>query len=250
MNASSSPQWQDRVIALGAVLAPLAVAAALVPFRRSFPNTDGALVLVAVTVALAAYGQRAAGLLAAVSGAVWFDFFLTAPYEHFTITRRADIETTVLLLVVGAAVTELAVRGRHHRLRAETEARYLTAIGSASIPAAVGGSAPEVTRQAAARLTELLGLRASHFEQSSFGGLPRLERDGRVRAGDTYLDLDVKGWPSSSVELLAQANGRTAGRFVLEPKPGAIVSVEARQVASILAGQVAAAISEQAPARR
>jgi K+-sensing histidine kinase KdpD len=39
-----------------------------------------------------------------VSVAVWFDFFLTQPYERFTITRRTDIETTVLLLVIGVAV--------------------------------------------------------------------------------------------------------------------------------------------------
>jgi hypothetical protein len=179
---------------------------------------------------------------------VWFDFFLTAPYEHFTITRRADIETTVLLLVVGAGVTELAVRGRRYRVRAELEARYLAAIGSVS--AASAESPPAVTRDAAAKLTELLGLRASHFEHSSFGGMPRLEPDGRVRAGDTYLDVEMNGWPSSSVELLVQANGRAAGRFVLEPWPGAAASAEARRVASILAGQVAAAISDAAPARR
>ena len=37
-----------------------------------------------------------AEVLAAVSAAVWFGFFLTVPYERFTITRAADIETTVL----------------------------------------------------------------------------------------------------------------------------------------------------------
>ena len=39
-------------------------------------------------VAVAAAGHRAAGVLAAVSAAVWFDFFLTVPYERFTITGR------------------------------------------------------------------------------------------------------------------------------------------------------------------
>jgi len=33
--------------------------------------------------------------------------FLTQPYERFIITRRTDIETTVLLLVIGVAVTEI-----------------------------------------------------------------------------------------------------------------------------------------------
>jgi Domain of unknown function (DUF4118) len=246
----SSWSWWDRVVVAAAALAPPGIAAALVPFRASFPNTDAALVLVVVIVAVAANGRRLAGLLAAASAAIWFDFFLTAPYEHFTITRRADIETTILLLVVGAAVTELAVRGRQHRLRAQTDARYLAAIGSTSVPTAAGGSAWEVTNDVAARLTEILGLRACRFERTLFGGMPRLEPDGRVRAGNKYLDVEANGMPSTSLELLARSNGRVYGRFVLEPVSGAPIPLEARRVATILAGQAAAANADQAPARR
>jgi len=63
--------------------------------------------------------------VAAVSAAVWFDFFLTQPYEQFTITRATDIETTVLILVLGVAVTELAVWGRRQHLAANRRAGYL-----------------------------------------------------------------------------------------------------------------------------
>ena len=91
------------------LLGPLALAAILVPFRAHFPNTDAALAMLLVVVAVAAAGNRQAGYLAALSAAVWFDFFLTRPYERFSINRQTDIETTVLLLVIGVAVTELAV---------------------------------------------------------------------------------------------------------------------------------------------
>src|SRR5215472_11221813 len=94
---------RDRLAVLAALVAPVAVAAILVPFRASIPNTDVALVMIPVVVAVAANGYRLAGILAALSVAVWFDFFLTLPYERFTITRRTDIETTVLLLVIGIA---------------------------------------------------------------------------------------------------------------------------------------------------
>ena len=40
---------------------------------------------------------------------------LTEPYTHFTITDRADIETAVLLMLVGAAVTEVASGGAGNR---------------------------------------------------------------------------------------------------------------------------------------
>lgn len=102
---------RDRLAVIAALAVPLGVAATLIPFRGSFPNTEAALVMLLVVVAVAANGYRLAGILAAASAAVWFDFFLTRPYERFTITRRADIETTILLLVIAVAVTELAVWG-------------------------------------------------------------------------------------------------------------------------------------------
>jgi K+-sensing histidine kinase KdpD len=113
---------RDRLAVLAGLAAPLALAAILVPFRTSFPNTDAALALIVVVVAVAANGDRLAGILAAVSAAVWFDFFLTKPYERFTITSRTDIETTVLLLVIGVAVTELAVWGRRQHTVASRRA--------------------------------------------------------------------------------------------------------------------------------
>ncbi|MDQ1716214.1 MAG: hypothetical protein QOE89_167, partial [Pseudonocardiales bacterium] len=96
------PAWltRHRMAQLASVLVPLGACAAVAPFRHSFANTDAALLLMAVVVAIAALGNRLAGIVAAVSSAVWFDFFLTAPYQRFSITSRTDIETTLLLLAV------------------------------------------------------------------------------------------------------------------------------------------------------
>jgi len=123
---------RDRTAVLAALVAPLALAAVLVPFRAGFPNTDAALALLLVVAAVAANGYRLAGVLAAVSVAVWFDFFLTQPYERFAITHRTDIETTVLLLVIGVAVTEIAVWGRRQYATASRRAGYLDGINGAA----------------------------------------------------------------------------------------------------------------------
>ena len=80
--------------------------------RQSISGADAALVLVTVIVAVATSGQRVSGVLAAASSSVWFDFFFTQPYDHLSIVHRGDIETTVLLLAVGVALTELAARGQ------------------------------------------------------------------------------------------------------------------------------------------
>ncbi len=74
-----------------------------------------------------------------MSAAVWFDFFLTRPYERFSILHRADIETTLLLLIIGVAVTELAVWGRRQHAVASPRAGYLDGISAAAQAVAAGG---------------------------------------------------------------------------------------------------------------
>ena len=129
---------RDRLALVLAVLAPFAVSVVLVPVRDDFDNTQIALVLVVVVVAVAAYGNRVAGYVAALSAGLWFDFFFTRPYERFTITRRSDIETFVLLLVVGLTVTELAVWGRRQQALVSRQAGYLAGIHAAAESGATG----------------------------------------------------------------------------------------------------------------
>src|SRR6202046_3587362 len=103
---------RDRVAIAAALVGPLAGAAVLLPRRPSWPSTTVALLLVVTVVAVAAGGNRFAAALAAVSAAVWFDFFFTLPYERFSIAHSSDVTTFVLLLVVGVAVSQLAARAR------------------------------------------------------------------------------------------------------------------------------------------
>ena len=131
---------RDRSALLAALVGPLTLAAVLTPWRESFAHTDAALALVLVVVAVAANGDRLAGVVAALSAGVWFDFFLTAPYERFVINDRSDIETTVLLLLVGVAVTELAVWGRRQQAEASRQAGYFAGIQDAADAVATGTS--------------------------------------------------------------------------------------------------------------
>ena len=110
--ATSAVPGRDRLARLARLhRAAGAGGSILVPWRASFPNTNQALVLILVVVAVAANGYRLCGFLAALSAAVWFDFFLTRPYEQVSILRRADLETTVLLLIIGVAVERTAGLG-------------------------------------------------------------------------------------------------------------------------------------------
>src|ERR1039458_4731973 len=91
------PGRAGRASVVLAVAVPPAAAALLVPFRSDITNTALALVMVAVVVVVVAPGRRLAALVAGISAGVWFDFFLTRPYESFALNRSADIQTTVLL---------------------------------------------------------------------------------------------------------------------------------------------------------
>jgi K+-sensing histidine kinase KdpD len=200
-----------------------------VPFRTNFALPASALVLVLVVVAVGAFGNRFAGLLAALSAAAWFDFFLTKPYETFNITYRPDLQTEISLLIVGLAVTEIAARSRGNREAASEEAHNLELIHDFTEMVAAGEPAQFVVARAAAELTSLLGLRDCRFDTEMSDRHPtRIEHSGVV-------------------ELIVQYRGETFGRFVMTPTPGAPVSSDRLLVAAFIADQVGAALSARQP---
>lgn len=221
------------------------MSAVLLPLRDDVVSTNFALVLVLVVVAVAAAGNRVAGIVAALSAGAWFDFFFTKPYATFAINDRADIETAVLLLLVGVGVTELAAWGRRQHAIAEREAGYLAGVEAASGIGATGGSSSTLIHQVAKQLTGTLGLRRCRFQYgvAGLGDLPRLGRDGHVRWRRVDVDIERAGLPTQDdVELLVESGGLLCGRFLLSATPGTRPSVAQRLMAVTLADQVGAAL--------
>ncbi|MGW0557925.1 DUF4118 domain-containing protein [Streptomyces sp. NPDC002926] len=234
--------------ALGAaLLAPPAVAAVLVPFRTDLTDATMALILVVVVVAVAAIGNRAAGAVAAVSSAAWFDFFLTPPYQRFTINDADDIETAVLLLVVGLVVSQLAARARRLEVITVTDAGHLARVHETAQLVQASGSPDKIVDHVRRQLIDLLELRGCRFEYGSLLGHPaRLEQDGSVVVARGRWDVERRGWPDGEIELRALAGGHYRGRFLLQPGP-AVPPLQARLVAVTLADQTGAALDTAAP---
>jgi K+-sensing histidine kinase KdpD len=231
------------------LLLPLIVAAILVPFRPNLANSAAALVLAGVVVAVAAFGDRRAGFIASVSSAVWFDFFLTRPYERLVIASAHDVETTLALLVVGVAVTEIAVRSRRLYAMAWQEGNYLALIHDLSELVATGVSPEEVIALARDDLIELLRLRRCSFEpMAPTTQRPRLQRNGEVELGEARFDVERDGLPTVEIELVAQSHGRDYGLFVMEAGDLRAVSIEQRVVALALADQVGSALAASSQA--
>ena len=229
------------------IIVPLVVSASLVPARASLAGTAAALILVAVIAAIAIWGNRVAGFLASVSSALWFDFFLTRPYERFTIRHRAALETTISLFAVGLIVTELAARGHHHQRVADEEADYVALIHDLGEMVARGEPSAEVIERASNELIHLLHLRRCAYQP----GVPEPNHttvlsNGQVVHGGLRWGISSMGLPGPEVDLLVHYGGRTLGRFVLGPTPGWPITPERMIVAVAIASQTGAALAARA----
>ena len=211
------PGRAGKASAVLALAAPPAVAAVLVPFRSDITNTALALVMVAVVVLVVAPGRRLAALVAGISAGLWFDFFLTRPYESFAINRSADIQTTVLLFVVAVGVGELAARDRRHRIGSTSAGDGLTAVQAVSELVAEGAAAKPVIDAVRDTLVPLLSLESCRFDPSQAAvTVPFIERPGYVSYSVYRWDAAGEGLPPSPVTLPVRSGGRLLGRFVLE----------------------------------
>ena len=137
--------------------------------------------LVALIEAIAILGDRLSGVVATLSAALWFDFFLTPPYERFTISHRPDLETTISILVVGVIVTEVAARSRRHRRAAGEESRFVAMLHDVTELCARDDDGFKVTEYVPSRSSTCWRLRACRFETGISGPAARSDRVRRQR---------------------------------------------------------------------
>lgn len=224
-----------------ALLAPVLVALLLVPLRAHILNTNLALVLVVVVLGTAVAGGRIAGMVGALSAALAYDFFLTVPYGSFTIERGDDIETTVLLALIGLIAGELVERARRSEAAAIARRRDLERIRRRAELAAGGERPGRLIEQSAEELTELLDLKACRYVPTPPPeGVPIFTHDAIRVPG--HADEDA---PRSAVALPVRAHGRDLGHFLLvfpSESFGLGASVDVRHAAVALADQLGMAL--------
>jgi hypothetical protein len=227
-----------------ATVTPFLACLALVPFRDRFANTSAALILVLIVVAVATAGDRLAGVLAACSAGLWFDFFLTQPFQTFAITSNTDVQTLLLLLAVGVAVTEITHWGRRQQARASQRTGYLEGIDIVATAVAAGTSSPSALIDTVCQqMAGLLNLTRCRFDYGTGLGYPRLETDGRLSRDHQEWDVDTMGLPTDvDTELMVESGGRFMGRFLLTAGPSSRPARVERLVAIALAAQVGAVL--------
>jgi Domain of unknown function (DUF4118) len=231
-----------------AVVVAMGVAVAWVPFRHHGSSVDVALVLMIAITGAGATGRRAAVAAAAISAAAGFTYFDTAPYDRFAITRAPDIVTAALLVVVGLATGELAVRLVKQRQRGDsTSANDLTRVRKAAASLAAGDELVLMIGAVAADLQRQLNLRDCTYSADPIEpGAAWVDRDGRLRRDGEPVSWLAAMSRRRVVALPVWGQGQVLGHFLLEPglEPPAAGQL---LVAVTLADQVGAALFAQAP---
>jgi len=232
-----------EVGSLGAVF----TAAALVGVRGDIQNANVALILVLWVVVGAVTGGRSSAGISGFVAAIAFDFFHTKPYNSLKISDGNDVLTTVLLLAVGLAIGEIAIRSQRIHAKHDDEQRQLRRMQRIAGLAAGGEGVDDLLLAVTAELIETLDLQNAWFERPPFvAGLPKLERTGVIEANEHRYANGEFELPREGLVLPVIGAGRTVGRFVLIPTPGVGVSKERRLSAVALADHVGAALARTA----
>jgi K+-sensing histidine kinase KdpD len=239
--------WWRPACRTGAVLAPLVTCAILAAFRDSVTAATAVLVLVLWVVAAAATGDRVAGVLAAVSGGVWFDFFLTQPYLRFTIHGSDDVEAALLLVVISLAVTEIALWGHRQQRQASRRSGYLDGVIGAARAVAEGDTpAPVVIDVVARQITEVLGADDCRYVDGPIedSRVAVLDHDGDLIRNGHQVDVDRVGLPVDEyVAVPVGVGSQVVGHFLVTATGHLTYPThEQRRIAVLLADQVVAAV--------
>lgn len=228
--------------AIGGIL-PIVVASLLVLVRGSLKPADLVLVLVLVVVGVAAFGDRVAAILAAVSAAASFDFFLTKPYGSLRVSSAQDIETTIMLLVIGLAVGQIAIVGRTRRSEGQRAREELARFELVARSMADEPNSVTLVDLIEREIASTMSLASCHFTLVR-PELPELRSDGRVETSThTFADGEF-ALPEDGAALAVVGHGQVVGWLELIPESMTGISLDSRKVAVALSQQLGAVLAQ------
>jgi Domain of unknown function (DUF4118) len=238
------PAFRNRFAYTTAFIGPVVLGAALYPTRGHIVPANLALIFVVFTVATSSLGIRGAAGIAAVASGLSFDYFCTVPYLTLRMSRPSDITTTVLLLVVGLAVGQVAVSARRAREEADAGADRLRRIHALSEHIASGSDISFIVAAVARELRDLLALRDCRFTRGRVGQAgARIQGDGSVSIGSHLWKVEQLGLPTRRVLLPVRNRSQVLGSFILTPTPALPIQRDRCLTAVALADELGAALS-------
>jgi K+-sensing histidine kinase KdpD len=246
--------------AVGAFVASLLIGLLVEPFRATIGLENVVILYLLVVVAAAGIGGRAAGMVAALSAALSYDYFLTTPYHTLVIDTLAQVVTVALLVTTGIVVSIGGRVRRRSTAVAEAHAKVIRLLHRVTETAAGGGA---VDRVAAEGLHGLLDARRVSILRRSPDGfaitvdvgethlpidleaLTHLDREGRIPLGH-YRVLDgTMLLPREGVALDLVARQRPVGYLVIIPGRDVPADRTTRLAVAAMANELAIVATEQ-----
>jgi K+-sensing histidine kinase KdpD len=246
--------------AVGAFVASLLIGLLVEPFRDTIGLENVVILYLLVVVAAAAIGGRAAGMVAAFSAALAYDYFLTTPYHTLVIDSLAQVITVALLVATGIVVSIGGRVRRRSAAVAEAHADAIRLLHRVTESAATGGA---VDRVAAEGLQRLLGARRVSVIRRSPAGfavavdigdtLPpldleavtHLDREGRIPPGHHRVLHGTTVLPLEGVALDLVAHQQPVGYLVVLPGRDVPADRTIRLAVAAMANELAIAATEQ-----
>jgi K+-sensing histidine kinase KdpD len=246
--------WLARrraVVWLAAVFLGPVVAGLLTLARPQLHENHVTLLLVLAVAVVSAAGLRPAGLVAAVTTGLAYDYFWTEPHYSFRIFDTQDILTVILLVLVGGAIEQLSWWAGRQRATAARRLDYLTALRRAAEP--IAPEAHAATLEAISNTVSTV-LDADGCRLVLDKALPAtvLHGDGSLTRAGRIMDVDSDGLPTDDIIAIPvpRPDARlgyfavTAATHVARPQ------AEQRQVAGLLAHLAAGSLALEAGASR
>ncbi len=229
-----------------AIVAPAVLTAALSALGDTIQSANAALVLVVVIVGVAATGHRVAGVIAALSSAASFAWFLTDPARHLGIANPDDVATAALLVVVGVAVSVIAQWGRRRQLEGSRRLGHLDGMVAAARLVSRTGDADAAVDLVGRQIAEVLRVPICTYEPGPPNpSATTITADGSLVRDGIELDPSRSGLPTMApVSIPVLCGGEVRGAFVVFA-PTHVVRPDHEQlrVAAALAHQAGAALT-------
>jgi K+-sensing histidine kinase KdpD len=246
--------------AVGAFVASLLIGLLVEPFRETIGVENVVILYLLVVVAAAAIGGRAAGMVAALSAALAYDYFLTTPYHTLAIDTLAQVITVGLLFATGIVVSIGGRVRRRSAALAQSHAGAIRLLHRVSETAAAGEAVDLV---AAEGLLRLLGARRVSVLRRGPDGftvtvdigdtrppldveaLTHLDREGRIPVGHHRVLDGSMVLPLEGVALDLVARRRPVGYLVVIPGRDVPADRTSRLAVAAMANELATAQSRR-----